>query len=97
MNGGKGYFMTLGERLKRLRELAGLSQNELAKRARISRPIISALESDKQKSLTLDNARRLARALGVTLDMLAGEEEPEEDEPVSKPRHDFRSTSVHLS
>ena len=83
MNGRKGYCMTLGERLKRFRELAGLSQNELAKRAGISRPIISALESDKQKSLTLDNAKRLARALGVTLDMLAGDNSEDRCEPAA--------------
>ena len=69
--------MALGERLRQFRELAGLSQRELARRANVPQPIISDVESGKQKSVTLENARRIARALGVTLDMLAG---PGEDE-----------------
>jgi transcriptional regulator with XRE-family HTH domain len=64
--------MALGERLRQLRELAGLSQNELAKRANVPRPVISMVESGKQKGMSLENARRIARVLGVTLDMLAG-------------------------
>jgi transcriptional regulator with XRE-family HTH domain len=64
--------MPLGDRLRQLRELAGLSQNELAKRANIPRPIISRVESGVQHNLTLEYARRIARVLGVTLDLLAG-------------------------
>jgi transcriptional regulator with XRE-family HTH domain len=72
--------MPLGERLRQLRELANLSQNELAKRANVPRPIISMVERGKQKSMSLENARRIARVLGVTLDLLAG---PGEDEDVT--------------
>jgi transcriptional regulator with XRE-family HTH domain len=68
--------MTLGERLRMYRQLAGLSQNELAKQANVSRPIISTLESGKRRSMTIENARRLARALMITLDQLVGESEP---------------------
>jgi transcriptional regulator with XRE-family HTH domain len=64
--------MTFGERLRQLRELAGLSQRELARRANIPQPVVSDVESGKQKGITLENARRIARVLGVTLDMLAG-------------------------
>jgi transcriptional regulator with XRE-family HTH domain len=67
--------MTFGERLRQFRELAKLSQSELAKRANIPQPIISAVESGRQKSVNLDTARRIARALGVTLDLLAGSSE----------------------
>jgi transcriptional regulator with XRE-family HTH domain len=70
--------MALGERLRQLRELANLSQNELAKRANVPRPIISMVESSKQKSMSLENARRIARVLGVTLDLLAGTGEGED-------------------
>ena len=76
----KGALMTLGQRLRQLREVAGLSQNELAKRANVHRPIISDVESGKQKSMTLENARRIARALGVTLDLFAGPGEEEHEE-----------------
>ena len=67
--------MTLGERLKLYRELAGWSQNELARRAGVSRPVISTLENGKHKGLHIDNARKLAKALGLTLDRLVGEGE----------------------
>ena len=74
--------MTLGQRLRQFRELAGLSQNELAKRANIPQPVISDVERGKQKGMTLENGRKIARVLGVTLDLLAGpgdeEEQPSE-------------------
>jgi transcriptional regulator with XRE-family HTH domain len=73
--------MALGKRLRQLRELANLSQNELAKRANVPRPIISDVESGKQKGITLENARRIARVLGVTLDLLAGTGEEEDANP----------------
>jgi hypothetical protein len=44
----------------------------LVKRAKIPPSTASAVESEKQKSLNLDTPKRLASALGVTLDMLAG-------------------------
>jgi transcriptional regulator with XRE-family HTH domain len=70
--------MTFGERLRQFRELAKMSQSELARRANIPQPVISDVESGRQKSVNLDTARRIARALGVTLDLLAGPEENEE-------------------
>lgn len=69
--------MTLGERLKQLRALAGLSQNELAKRAGVSHPTISYIEAGKHKSVNVDTAKRLAKVLGVSLDLLAGMHEDE--------------------
>ena len=76
----------LGPRLKALRILAGLSMNELAKRSGVHRPTISLLERGMQEDIGLHAATRLARALGVSLDVLVGEraykeEEDEEDEP----------------
>jgi DNA-binding XRE family transcriptional regulator len=85
----KEHGMTIGDRLKRLRELAGLSQGELARKAGVNRPIISSLESNKRHNLTLETARRLARALGVTLDMLAGDDREERYEP-GRPGHSWR-------
>ncbi len=67
--------MTIGERLKRLREIKGLSQNELAKRAGVHRPTISELEAGRQQDVTVETAKRLARALGVSLGLLVGEDE----------------------
>ena len=69
--------MTFGERLRQFRELAKMSQSELARRANIPQPVVSDVESGRQKSVNLETARRIARALGVTLDLLAGEGEGE--------------------
>jgi transcriptional regulator with XRE-family HTH domain len=52
--------------------MAGLSQNELARRDRVPRPIISRVERGHQPSLTLEYARRICDMLGVSLDLLAG-------------------------
>ena len=64
--------MNFGERLRQLRILAGLNQTELGRRARVPQSIISALEGGRQRTVNLDTAKRLADALGVSLDLLAG-------------------------
>ena len=70
----------LGRRLKAYRELAGLSQNELSKHSGVPRPTISNVESGAQDGLTLENARKLARALGITIDLLAGKGEEQSEQ-----------------
>jgi transcriptional regulator with XRE-family HTH domain len=63
-------------RLREARERAGLSQDELARRAKVSRALISAIEHDRHAP-AVDAALRLARALGVTAEWLfAPAEEP---------------------
>jgi transcriptional regulator with XRE-family HTH domain len=59
-------------RLKAQREHLGWNQSELARRSGVPSQVISRLESGARAGLTLDVARRLARALGVGLDALAG-------------------------
>jgi transcriptional regulator with XRE-family HTH domain len=68
---------SIGERLKRLRELRGFSQNELAKRAGVSHPVISDLERGVRADLTVSTAKKLAAALGVSLEMLVGDVDSE--------------------
>ena len=63
--------MSLHARISRQR------QNKLAKRSGVPRPTITNVESGEQEGLTLENARKLARALGITIDMLAGKGEGE--------------------
>ena len=58
------YHLTPGEALKQLRELQGLSQNELAEITNIPQSNISALESGS-KQLGRDRALILAKALRV--------------------------------
>jgi transcriptional regulator with XRE-family HTH domain len=65
-----GDVSRLGRRVKRLRERAGMTQHELADRSGVSRTTIANLETGVRPSLLVDNAVRLADALGVSLDLL---------------------------
>src|SRR6266851_557238 len=64
--------MTLGERIKRLRERRGWNQRELARRAQVDNAWIHRLENGERHNISLDAAKRLATTLGVSLDVLAG-------------------------
>ena len=59
---------TFGARLRRLREAAGLTQEELAGRARLTRNAISALERGERKRPYPHTLRSLADALGLSED-----------------------------
>lgn len=61
----------MANRLKELREAAGLSQSQLAKAAEVPVGSLRNWEYARRTPL-LDAAARLAKALGVTLDELAG-------------------------
>lgn len=61
------FTTQLDTRLKELRMEAGLSQNELARRAHMSVAFISKLESGKYSSLGLDKCHQLAVGLNITL------------------------------
>ncbi len=65
---------TIGERLRRLRIAHGWSIRRLAHTANVSLSSISAVESGTRQggNLTLNTGKRLARALGVSLDVIAG-------------------------
>ncbi len=62
--------MTLGERVRELRNVMRLSQYELARRARINRETIQRLESGAQSDVTLKMAMRIAAGLGVRIEDL---------------------------
>jgi len=51
--------------LMKLRESKGVTQEDLAKRARVSRGYLAALEAGHKKNPSLEILKRLARALGV--------------------------------
>lgn len=59
----------LGKRLRDLREEAGLSQEELASKAQVSRASIQNWEAARTAPRRAES-RRLAAALGVTVDAL---------------------------
>ena len=58
----KRVTVSVGESVRIIRELQGLSQNELARLAGISQAAISAIENDRVK-LGVERAKMLARAL----------------------------------
>jgi XRE family transcriptional regulator of biofilm formation len=60
----------LGSVLKALRKREGLSLDALAKRAEVTKPYLSMLESGHRKNPSLNVLRRLARALGVPVTQL---------------------------
>jgi transcriptional regulator with XRE-family HTH domain len=64
--------MHIGERLRRARERRGWNQRELARNAHVDHAWVSRLESGEKQNVSLDVARRLALALGISTDYLAG-------------------------
>jgi transcriptional regulator with XRE-family HTH domain len=58
----KRMSVSSGESVRILRELQGLSQNELARLANIPQSTISAIENDRV-NLGIERAKSLARAL----------------------------------
>lgn len=64
--------MTLGERLKRLREEKGWTQRELARISGVDNAWIWRLENGERMFPSIPAAMKLAKAFGVTLDYLAG-------------------------
>ena len=73
--------MVFSQRLKQLRKRHGLSQNGLANASGVAQAIIQRLESGQRgvDNLSVGVAKRLAKALGVTVDYLVGVYEEEND------------------
>lgn len=69
----------LGARLRQARERRGLSQRDLARRARVTYSAIALLESGERTGIGLEQLRRLARVLRVTTDYLLEMDRPDED------------------
>jgi len=55
------------KQLKELREKANLSQNEFAKRAKVSAAYINKIEKGAYNTLSIDTCRKLADGLKMTL------------------------------
>jgi len=64
--------MSLGDRVMRLREKLRINQKQLAEASSITQATISRIESGHVKELRSQALRRLAEALGVTVDYLVG-------------------------
>jgi transcriptional regulator with XRE-family HTH domain len=66
---------TMGKRIRRLRDAAQMTQEEVCQRGKIPIGSLRKWELDKRIP-RFDHAVKLARALGCSLDELAGAEEP---------------------
>lgn len=66
----------LGQRIKQRREQLGMGQTELAGQVGVTRQTIAKLEDDPTQNPKLDNLRRIASALGVSVAYLIGEGHP---------------------
>jgi transcriptional regulator with XRE-family HTH domain len=62
----------LDQVIRELREKKGLTQEELAFKAKVTQGYVAQLELGIRKNPSLDVVRRLARALGVRLGELLG-------------------------
>lgn len=63
---------TIATRMRELREARGLSLQELANRAGIAKSHVWQIEQGKSANPTIATTVGIARALGVSLDYLAG-------------------------
>ena len=70
----------LGQRIRQARERKGWSQRELARQAQVRHAIISELETGKKTDTIGVILKRLARALGVSVDFLLGTFEDDDQE-----------------
>jgi transcriptional regulator with XRE-family HTH domain len=68
----KKSIESLGQRLKRLREAAGLSQQDLAVRAGLSVSVVSQIEQGRKADPRMTTVLFLAEALGVGVQELTG-------------------------
>ena len=75
---------TLGERVRRMREARGWSQEQLGMRAGLTRGHIATMEHRKAKSTGIPALRRLAEAFGVIVGELSEDAGQLTDEPGEK-------------
>lgn len=82
---------TIGENIRRQRELLDVNQGELAKRLNVPQSQLSAWENDRYRTLETETLLRLAKALNCSIDDLLEGIDPVYDEVAS------RQTGVTLS
>jgi transcriptional regulator with XRE-family HTH domain len=70
----KALLAAFGASVRALRELSGVSQEQLAELAELHRTYIGGIERG-ERNLALVNIRRLARALGVSMAELMNDTE----------------------
>ena len=61
---------TIGENIKKYRKFAGISQDQLSKKADLAFHTIAKVEAGSTPNPTIDTVKKIADALGVSLDDL---------------------------
>ena len=89
-----GHVEELARRLKELRERKPLSQKALAEKSGVSALQIWRIEGGKHKTIRRLTVERLARALGVTPEILTGQAPLPEPEPTRPERPSDRATRI---
>jgi len=74
-------MMTFGRRMRQRREQLGMSQQELSRLTRIPQSRLSEFEGGGRTEMTVSTALKVARALGVGIDYLAGTFDAEAEAP----------------
>lgn len=90
--------MTLGEKIQKLRQQQGLSQDALAEKLGVSRQAVSKWERDEAVP-ELEKIVKLSEVFGVSLDMLLRDQPPEpprETPPETPPRRRSRVTGLEV-
>jgi transcriptional regulator with XRE-family HTH domain len=73
--------MTLGEKVKRLREARAWTIRELGRRANVRHGTLYRLEAGESHTVGSDTLKRLAETFGVTADYLLGIGEKRSEHP----------------
>ncbi len=61
---------TIGENIKKYRKRAGISQDQLSKKADLAFHTIAKIEAGATPNPTIETVKKIADALGVSLDAL---------------------------
>ncbi len=74
----------VGLRVKEARERKGLKATGLDKLAKIGRGAVSRIEAGKRLEVSMETLAKIAKVLDVTLDWLAGREQPEREPTIAE-------------
>lgn len=77
--------MTIGERIRSMRESLGLTQEELGKKCNTTKQTINKYESGTVTNIPLDRLELLSIHLKTTPEALVGWEHREKEEPAISP------------
>ena len=76
----------LGQNIRKYRKQKGWSQKDLSDTVDIDRAEISRIENGERGAMSCTRLRRFAKALGVSMDTLMGEDEENDDVVVQHQR-----------